>query len=108
MILVDVDLPLVNNLQIVPEQKEKPNSNTEIDNEPEVSGGVQYYILVCDREHHSTKPPERYEYEDLIAYALLTSFGDPSTFWEAISNQEKDKWMVEMMDEMKSLNKNKT
>lgn len=80
VILVDVDLPLVNNLQTVHGQQEKPGSDTEIDNEPEVSGGVQYYILVCDREHHSTKPPERYEYEDLVAYALLTSFGDPSTF----------------------------
>lgn len=86
MIQVDVDLPLVNNLQVVLDQQEKPGSDTEIDHKPEVSSGVHDYIIVCDREPHSTKSPKRYMYEDLAAYPFLTSYRDPSTFLEAITS----------------------
>lgn len=53
-------------------------------------------------------PPERYEYEDLASYALLTSSKDHYTFLEAIASQEKDKWICTMVDEIESLKKNKT
>lgn len=80
VIQVDVDLPLVNNLQAMPEQQEEPRFDTEIDHEPGVLGGAHDHILVCDREHRSTKPSERYGYKDLASYAFLTSSGNPSTF----------------------------
>uniref|UniRef100_A0A2N9EW59 Integrase catalytic domain-containing protein n=1 Tax=Fagus sylvatica TaxID=28930 RepID=A0A2N9EW59_FAGSY len=54
------------------------------------------------------RPPVRYGFEDLVSYALLTSSEDPSTFQEAIESSEKDKWMEAMVEENKSLSKNKT
>lgn len=44
---VDFDMPLVNNMQLVPQLQEEPNSNIEIDHGHEVSGGVNDYILIC-------------------------------------------------------------
>lgn len=67
-------------------QQEEPCSDTEIDHEPKVSLGVQNYIMVRDKENHSTRPTERYGYENLAAYALFTSLGDPSTFRETKSS----------------------
>lgn len=49
VILVNVDLPLVNNMQLVPEPQNKPDDATKIDHKPEVSGGVYDYILVRDK-----------------------------------------------------------
>lgn len=57
VIRVDVDPPLVNNMQLAPKPQEEPCIDIEIDHKPWVSGGVQYYILVSDRYHHLTKPP---------------------------------------------------
>lgn len=64
----------------MPEQQEEPNSDTEVGHEPEVFGRVYDFILVCEREHNLTKSPERYGYEDLADYALITSYGDLYTF----------------------------
>lgn len=69
-------------MQVMPEPQEEPNSGIEIDHESEVSSWVHGYILVCDKEHHLTKPSERYEYEDLVAYTLVTSSRYHSTFRE--------------------------
>lgn len=44
----------------------------------------------------------------MIAYPLLTSSGNPSTFTKAIDIQKKDKFMGVMVDEMKFLKKNLT
>ena len=41
------------------------------------------------------------ELAKLVAFDFLTSVGDPSTFQEAMNNQEKDKWMGAMVEEMK-------
>jgi hypothetical protein len=57
---------------------------------------------------NATKAPVRYDFEDLVSYALLTSSKDPSTFQEAIDNSENDKWMEAMVEEMESFCKNKT
>lgn len=54
---VDVDLPLMNNMQVIFEQQKKLDVDTEIDYIFEVSARVQDYILVCDREYLSTKQP---------------------------------------------------
>lgn len=60
---MDVDLPPVNNMQLVPKQQKEPDSIIEICHEPKVSGG--------------------YGYEDIMSY-VLTSFGYPSSFRETI------------------------
>lgn len=51
---MDIDIPLVNNLQIVSEPLEEPNFDIKIDHKHKVSSGVNNYILVPDREHCST------------------------------------------------------
>lgn len=40
VIQLDVDRPLVNNMQVVPKPQEEPSSDTEIDHGIEFSGGV--------------------------------------------------------------------
>lgn len=77
-----------------------------MDHKLDVSGRVQDYILARDKEHHSPKSPQRYGYEELANYMLLTSYGDPSTFWEAIESHEEDKWMGATMEEIEPLKKN--
>lgn len=58
-------MPQVNNMEVMLEPQEKLISITEINHQPEVSNGLQDYVLVRDREHRSTKPPQRNGNEDL-------------------------------------------
>ena len=44
----------------------------------------------------------------MVAYALVISNGDPTTFQEAVNSQEKIKWMGVMAEEIESLHKNQT
>ena len=64
--------------------------------------------LIKDRERCTIKPLSIFGYEDLASFALLISNGDPSTFQEAMLNEEKDRWMGAMIEEMESLHKNQT
>lgn len=57
MIQVDVDSQLVNNMQVMPKPQEKPRVDTKINHKYEVSGGVQDYVLVRDRDNCLTTPP---------------------------------------------------
>jgi transposase InsO family protein len=112
VIQVDIEPTPTNNIPSVHQQPPEPTTTnhdtTASGDTSEDLGGDNDYQLARDREHRSIKPPQRYGFEDLAAYALLTSSGDPSTFREAISSQEKDKWMGAMMEEMESLKKNQT
>ncbi|GAU47849.1 hypothetical protein TSUD_404260 [Trifolium subterraneum] len=111
-IQVEIEPTPTNN---IPQVHQQPPETIITNNDTEVLGGAtgelageHDYQLVRDRERRSVKPPERYGYEDLAAYALLTSSGDPSTFREAMASQEKERWMGAMMEEMESLQKNQT
>ena len=44
----------------------------------------------------------------MVSFALVTSGGDPFTFKEATNRKDNDKWIVAMLEEMESLQKNKT
>ena len=44
----------------------------------------------------------------MVSFALVTSGGDPFTFKKATNRKDNDKWLVAMLEEMKSLQKNKT
>ena len=44
----------------------------------------------------------------MVSFALITSGGDPFSFKEAINRKDNDKWLVAMLEEMESLQKNKT
>ena len=43
----------------------------------------------------------------MVSFALVTSSGDPFTFKEAINRKDNDKWLVAMLEEMESQQKNK-
>lgn len=58
--------------------------------------------MVASRPKHIIKLLERYGYEDMLSFALDICSDDPSTFREAISNQEKEKWMEAMMEKLES------
>ena len=64
--------------------------------------------LIKDRERCTIKPQRVFRYEDLASFTLLVSCGDPSTFHEGMLNEEKDRWMGAMIEEMESLHKNQT
>ena len=66
------------------------------------------YSIVRGRDKRVHKAPQRYGFEDMVSFALVTSGGDPFTFKEATNRKDNDKWIVVMLEEMESLQKNKT
>ena len=59
------------------------------------------------------KPPKKYGEADLVVYALsvadnIESSKEPSTYEEAVSCSDSNKWMIGMQEEMESLHKNGT
>ena len=75
--------------------------------------GVQIdYQLTRDRERRITKPPQKFGYADLIAYALSVETEkedhEPETFKQAVNCIDKEKWIEAMEEEMVSLHKNNT
>ena len=66
------------------------------------------YSIARGREKQVHKAPQRYGFEDMVSFALVTSSGDPFTFKEATNRKDNDKWIVAMLEEMESLQKNKT
>ena len=99
--VVQVNLePQVLNNERAESSSLKPSSSISVEE--------QHYSLVRDKERCTIKPLSIFEYEDLASFALLISNGDPSNFQEAMLNEEKDRWMGAMVEEMKYLHKNKT
>jgi hypothetical protein len=95
VIQVDIESTPINKISAVHQQPPEPTTinryTTDSSDTSEDLGGDNDYQLARDREHRSIKPPQRYGFEDLATYnALLTSFGDASTFRESISSQGKD------------------
>ncbi|KAL0318292.1 UNVERIFIED_CONTAM: Retrovirus-related Pol polyprotein from transposon TNT 1-94 [Sesamum angustifolium] len=70
---------------------------------------LQAYNLARDSQRRTNvKPPSRLGYEDMIFFGLLISGGEPTTFYGAITSQEKKEWMGVMVEEMESSQKNHT
>lgn len=73
---------------------------------------VQGYQLTKDRENRQIKPPQRYGYADLIAYALAASHNidvdEPKSYAEAVQSSNKSEWQEAMNEEIASLKKNHT
>ncbi|KAE8733183.1 Detected protein of unknown function [Hibiscus syriacus] len=89
-----------------PDEKTKTSQPT--------SGGsstddFQDYSLARDNVRWTNiKPPNRLGFEDLVSFALTVSSDDPITFHDVVTSQENDKWMDVMVEEMESLNRNRT
>ncbi|KAH9687838.1 hypothetical protein KPL70_014918 [Citrus sinensis] len=84
----------------------------EQEDESEGDDNLRNYQLVRDRKKRESKPPKRYAYADLIAFALSAAQGieedEPKTYTEAVSSKDSKKWVVAMDEEMRSLIKNHT
>ena len=63
--------------------------------------------MILEQPKRNIRPLVRCGFKDL-AYCLVISSRDPSTFQEAIDSFERYKWMEAIVEEMESLNKNKT
>jgi hypothetical protein len=68
----------------------------------------EHHTIAIDRPRRIIRPPTRYNFEDIVSYALVISSGDPTTFQEAVNSQEKSRWVGAMAEEMESLHKNQT
>ncbi|KAE8686874.1 cytochrome P450 71A9-like [Hibiscus syriacus] len=70
---------------------------------------LQDYSLTRDRVRQTNiKPLNRLGFEDLVSFALTVSSDDPVTFHDVVTSQENNKWMAAMVEEMESLNHNRT
>ncbi|KAH9801638.1 hypothetical protein KPL71_001098 [Citrus sinensis] len=73
---------------------------------------LQDYQLARDRARRETKPPSRYAYAGMIAYALNSAeeiaIEEPASYREAVKGSDSSNWIKAMEEEMDSLNKNKT
>ncbi|KAH9686286.1 hypothetical protein KPL70_014312 [Citrus sinensis] len=75
-------------------------------------GRSEDYQLVRDREKRVIRPPRRFAYADLIAFALTAAHeiatNEPRTYSEAINSDKAEEWIKVMDEEMMSLKKNHT
>lgn len=101
----DIDPLLVSNVWLVPELQ--ADNNTQIHHAPEDS--VEHKIILLHVNERNARSKHKKDMGmktwHLMHFLLVL---DSSTFWEAESFQEKDKWMRAILEEMESLNKNKT
>ena len=94
------------------EKIEQLHSET-VQPDPLIASPVQK-TLAYDRPKRSNfgKPPKRYGYEDMVAYALQVAEEvdpyEPSTYRDAVTCTESAQWLAAMGNEMESLQKNKT
>ena len=69
-------------------------------------------MLARDRTTRTIYPHQRLGYADLIAFALVSAIEvhdeEPRNFKYAMRNKEREKWMIALNDEIKSLHDNNT
>ena len=82
--------------------------NTSQGIETSTSGVEQHHSIATERPRHTIRPPIKYDFEDMVSYALVISSGDPTTFQKAVNSQEKSKWMGAIVEAIESLHKNQT
>lgn len=68
------------------------------------------YQLTRDQERRQIRPSIRYSVADLIVYALMTAQEyegpEPPTYKEAINSKESKRWLLAIIEEFESLQKN--
>ena len=68
----------------------------------------QTRTIARDRPKRQIRPPIRFGYDDDAAFALISDFGEPLSYSEAISHPEQAKWTQAMLEEVESLHQNET
>ena len=89
------------------DENSSPSDKGDVEIDPQQQQ-KEFYSIAKDREKRVHRVPQRYGFEDMVSFVLVTSGGDPFTFKEATNRKENDKWLVAMSEEMESLQKNKT
>ena len=73
---------------------------------------VRDYRLTRDIEKRQVKPPSKYDYANLIAFAFTVtdevSTDEPKSYKEAITSRDRKCWLTAMEDEINSLYRNQT
>ena len=82
--------------------------NTSQDTEATTLGVKKHHTIATDRPRHTIRLPTRYDFENMVSYAIVISSKNPTTFQEAVNSQEKCRWVGAMTEEMESLHKNQT
>ncbi|GAA0162316.1 hypothetical protein LIER_18433 [Lithospermum erythrorhizon] len=79
-----------------------------------VPPSVEHQSLALDRPRRANYgvPPTRYEYEDMLAFALQVAEEvdphEPASYKEEVTGTESVQWLASVGDEMESLQKNQT
>ncbi|KAH9768873.1 Integrase catalytic domain-containing protein [Citrus sinensis] len=91
---------------------EDQEESTETHIQPQQQTQFQNYQLAKDRKKRQTRPQQRYEYADLITYALAASHeievDEPKNYFEAIQSPYKSEWQKAMDNEIALLHNNNT
>uniref|UniRef100_A0A2N9I8X8 Retrovirus-related Pol polyprotein from transposon TNT 1-94-like beta-barrel domain-containing protein n=1 Tax=Fagus sylvatica TaxID=28930 RepID=A0A2N9I8X8_FAGSY len=57
------------------------------------------YSIARGREKQVHKAPQRYGFEDMVSFALVTSSGDPLSYGDATNKKHSDKWFIAMSED---------
>ncbi|KAH9762289.1 hypothetical protein KPL70_000762 [Citrus sinensis] len=110
---IEVELSKDYEDQIQPEAVEAETQDAEVTEGevPQVTD-LQQYQLTRDRERRHTRPPARYAYADMVAYALMSAedvaIEEPNSYREAMSSKNSRNWIKTIREEMDSLGRNQT
>ena len=97
--------------QDVPDQPEHASAQQQV-TDSDSDDSEQFYTIATGRPRRQIRPPQRYGYADLVAYALTVAedlgIQEPSTYKEAATCDKSERWHVAMTEEIESLHKNQT
>ena len=84
---------------IVEVEFDEDNLPSDKDNEEDDLQQQQHegpYSIIKGRQKRVHKAPQRYGFEDMVSFALVTSSGDPLSYKDATNKKHSDKWLVAM------------
>lgn len=88
--------------------QEECRDELDAENEPD----LQRYNVARDRQKRQSRPPKRYDYSNLVSYAITSASevieDEPLTYEEAVPPKDSLKWVEAMKSKINSLKKNKT
>lgn len=73
---------------------------------------IEDYNFIRDKQRRDIWSSPRYDHVDIVSYALYVAEDinneNPMSYTEAINNKDNEKWMLAMIEDLYSLDKNKT
>jgi hypothetical protein len=78
--------------QVVQVELETPvKENTSQGINASILGVKEHHNIATDKPRCTIRPPTKYDFEDMVSYALVISSGDSTTFQEVVNSQEKSR-----------------